>query len=279
MRSLLFTLIALVMLPIAVHAQDAKALLGGWMAQSDGRTQVLMLIARGDAVSGTYCVDCADPRNLAFVQEGHIDAAGVRFVIRREDTKGHTSFDDVRGVVHDKDLVLSIRRRNGSPQPSTVTLHRAPPVAPVPAVTNDEAEAAARAVRSRPVYVLPGPPEAVTADKLLGVWMWATGPGKQYFFIQRVGAQLLGMVCGPCDNPYSMAPLDGFVLDGTALTFNIVHQDTGAAPEHGPFNNVAHATLARNELHLKVIPSYAPPDSRPFEMTLLGPVVYQPQER
>jgi hypothetical protein len=234
-----------------------------------------MLIARGESVSGTYCVDCADPRNLAFVLDGRIDAGSVRFVIRHEDLTGHVTFEDVRGALHDQDLVLKVQRRQGSAQPTLLTLHRAAPMAPVPAVTNDEAEAAARAVRARPPYVLPGPPEALDAGQLLGVWLWATGPGKQYFFIQRVGAQLLGMVCGPCENPNTMAPLDGFVIDGTALTFNIVHQDTGAAPQHGPFNNVAHATLARNELHLKVIPSYEPPDSRPFEMTLLGPVTFQ----
>jgi len=275
MRILLFVLVALVALPGSARAQDAKAILGGWMAQIDGRTHIFMLIARGEVVTGTYCADCADPRNLAFILDGRIDGGGVRFVVRHEDVKGHVTFNDVHGVLHDKELVLSVLRRKGSALPTTLTLHRAEPVAPVPAVTNDEAEAAARAVRARPPYVLPGPPEELNADKLVGVWLWATGPGKQYFFIQRVGTQLLGMVCGPCENPYSMAPLDGFVIDGTALTFNIVHQDTGAAPEHGPFNNVAHATLARNELHLKVIPSYEPPDSRPFEMTLLGPIAIQ----
>ena len=275
MKNLLFVLIALGALPMAAHAQDAKAILGGWVTQIEGRTHIYMLIARGDVVTGTYCVDCADPRNLAFILDGRIDGGSVRFVVRHEDAKGQVTFDDVRGALHDKELVLTVRRRTGSAQPMTLTLHRAEPVAPVPAVTNDEAEAAARAVRARPPYVLPGPPEELNADKLLGVWLWATGPGKQYFFIQRVGTQLLGMVCGPCENPYSMAPLDGFVIDGTSLTFNIVHQDTGAAPEHGPFNNVAHATLARNELHLKVIPSYEPPDSRPFEMTLLGPIAIQ----
>jgi hypothetical protein len=33
--------------------------------------------------------------------------------------------------------------------------------------------------------------------------------------------------------------------------------------------------MSRNELHIKVVPGYEPPDSRPFEMTLLGPVIYQ----
>ena len=85
------------------------------------------------------------------------------------------------------------------------------------------------------------------------------------------------MACGPCDNPATMAPLDGFEIQGTDLRFNIVHEDTGGAAQRGAFRNVAHTTLARNELHLKVIPSFAPPDSSPIEMTLLGPVSFQAQ--
>ena len=128
----------------------------------------------------------------------------------------------------------------------------------------------------RPAYVAPGPAQALNEERLIGLWLFGAGPGKQYFIIRQADRQLLGLVCGPCDNPWSMAPLDGFVIDGTDLRFNIVHEDTGGADVHGPFNNVAHATLARNELHLKVIPSYAPPDSTPIEMTLLGPVSWRP---
>lgn len=253
----------------------ANAIRGGWVADVGGRTQVYMLIVRGAAVTGTHCFDCADPRNLGYI-DGRLDAAGVHFVIRHEYHAGKVTFDDVRGMLKDKELILSVAPRQAPAHPTTVTLRRPPPVLPVPILTNDEAELPGLARGSRPAYVLPGPPEPLSADKVLGLWLWGTGPGKQYFVIQRVGTQLLGMVCGPCDNPNAMAPLDGFVIDGTALKFNIVHEDTGAAVQHGPFNNVAHATLVRNEMHIKVVPSFEPPTSKPIEMTLLGPVVFQP---
>jgi hypothetical protein len=278
MKKLLGALITVLMLPRIVQAVEPNAFRGGWVAQSGGHNQIYMLIVRGDVVTGTYCVDCADPRNLSFIVDGHIDAAGVHFVIRHQDSHGKVVLDDARGVLQDRDLVLTVRGHEGSQASITQRLHRPPPSPNVLAVTNDEAETGALPPHTRPPYVLPGVLEVIRAEQLPGLWLWGTGPGKQYFMIQRVGTQLLGMVCGPCENPNNMAPLDGFVIDGTALTFNIVHEDTGAAVQHGPFNNVAHATLARNELHLKVVPSYEPPDSKPFEMTLLGPVSYLPQD-
>ena len=38
---------------------------------------------------------------------------------------------------------------------------------------------------------------------------------------------LRGMVCGTCDNPYTMAALDDFRIEGDTLTFNILHEDWG----------------------------------------------------
>ena len=267
MRTLL-VLLAVLALPGVLQAQQANAIRGGWVADGDGPTQVYMLIVRGDAVTGTHCFDCADPGNLGFVGDGRIDTGGVHFSIRHEDASGKVTVDDVRGVLQDRQLVLTLQRRDASAPAQHLTLHRPTPPPPKPAPP-----AGARAPAA---YVAPGPALPLSAERLLGLWLAGAGPGKQYFIIRRVGTQLLGMVCGPCDNPYSMAPLDGFAIHGIDLKFNIVHEDTGGAAERGPFNNVAHATLARNELHLKVIPSFEPPDSTPIEMTLLGPVIWRP---
>jgi hypothetical protein len=270
MRSLL-VLIGALMVAGALPAQETNAIRGGWVAEVDGRTQVYLLIVRGAEVTGTHCFDCADPDNLGFIA-GRVDSAGVHFVIRHEYTAGNVTVDDARGVLKDQELILTLQPRGGAAHPQLLALHR-----PVPLPNaQPPAPAPAGAARPRAEYVAPGPAQPLSADQLLGLWLWGAGPGKQYFIIRHVGTQLLGMVCGPCDDPNAMAPLDGFAIDGTALTFNIVHEDTGGAAEHGPFNNVAHATLARNELHLKVIASYAPPDSTPFEMTLLGPVTWRP---
>ena len=250
-------------LPYSAGAQEKEAIRGGWLTNVGARSGIYMFIVRGKRVTGTYCVDCTDPDNLAFIIDGQLSDEGMSFVIRHEDGAGAVTFDDVQGRLVGKQLVLNVKPR-GAARPTPIILHR--PV-PVPAPT--------AALSSRPPYVAPGAYESLSPDKVLGLWLSGVGPGKQYFIIRRAGTQLLGMVCGPCDNPNTMAPLDGFVFTGSALRFNIVHEDTGGAAEHGAFNNVAHATLARNELHLRVIPSYEPADSKPYEMTLLGPVVFQ----
>jgi hypothetical protein len=38
------------------------------------------------------------------------------------------------------------------------------------------------------------------------------------------------MVCGTCDNPYTMAALDDFRIEGDTVTFNILHVDWGDGP-------------------------------------------------
>ena len=266
MRGLL-VLLALLAIPGIVQAQEANALRGGWVAEVDGRTQVYLLIVRDATVTGTQCAECSQPRNLGFIVDGHVDAAGAHFAIRHEYETGKVLFDDVVAVLKNRQLVLTLQRRNGDAPAQIITLHR--PMPPQPAAGPPAG------ARPHAAYVAPGPARPLDAEQVRGLWLFGAGPGKQYFIIERVDRQLLGLVCGPCDNPNSMAPLDGFVIDGPDLRFNIVHEDTGGADVHGPFSNVAHATLARNELHLKVIPSYAPPDSTPIEMTLLGPVTWR----
>jgi hypothetical protein len=88
MKMLLGALIGLLALSHEAYAVEPTAFRGGWVSQSNGHNQIYMLIVRGDAVTGTYCVECADPRNLSFIVDGHIEAAAVRFVIRHEDSHG-----------------------------------------------------------------------------------------------------------------------------------------------------------------------------------------------
>ena len=49
------------------------------------------------------------------------------------------------------------------------------------------------------------------------------GSPKQYFIIKKAGAKLRGMVCGTCDNPYTMAALDDVRIESDLLKFNLLH--------------------------------------------------------
>jgi hypothetical protein len=111
MSAALLVLIAVLALPHPSRAQQAAAIRGGWVADVAGRTGVYMLIVRGDAVTGTYCVDCADPQNLAFILDGRIEGGGVSFVIRHENRRGKVTLDEVRGTLRNQELVLSVKRR------------------------------------------------------------------------------------------------------------------------------------------------------------------------
>ena len=61
-------------------------------------------------------------------------------------------------------------------------------------------------------YIQPGPWKSTLTEKdVIGVWLgFGVGAPKQFFIIKKVGDKLRGMVCGTCDNPYTMAALDDF---------------------------------------------------------------------
>jgi len=110
---------------------------------------------------------------------------------------------------------------------------------------------------------------------VIGVWLgFGTGINKQYFIIRKVGNKLRGMVCGRCDNPYTMAALDDFEIKGDTMTFNILHEDWG--PGTLPFHNQATVRVAMNEMRLTTqqdnMPAPAQPPGPNAGSSLLGPI-------
>jgi hypothetical protein len=128
---------------------------------------------------------------------------------------------------------------------------------------------------ARAPWEQPGAWEPISAARLAGVWLTGTGPGKQYFIIRRSGDQLFGLVCGPCDNPYAMAALTDFSIEGDTLRFNIAHEDNGIGAL--PFHNQITAHLTRNELRLvSIVPDNQPAGApRVGGVSLLGPLPYE----
>jgi len=126
--------------------------------------------------------------------------------------------------------------------------------------------------RGRGGYVPPGPNEPLTPSKVAGVWLWGTGPGKQYFIFRQVGNEIRGVVCGPCDNPFTFGALDGGTISGDTFRFNIVHEDWGTGIQNGPFNNQATATISMNEMRIATRQDNQPATTPTLDMTLLGPM-------
>lgn len=257
----------------SLRAQDLAAWRGAWIADADGEWHVLYLVLRDGAVSGMHCFDCANPDNLAFVDDGSFDDQGLHYNLYHSSSTGAASVERVDAQLVNGELHLARKK----PEGGTVALvmRRAPPQAVAPPIAN------ARPNQPAPgtARTLPGPAETVTADKVVGLWLWGTGPTKQYFIFKRHKDGIRGMVCGPCDSAQDFAPLENISMNGTNFHFDIVHEDNGIGfEENGPFSNVTDAQIALNEMHMTTYASFAP-DGRKFEMTLLGPVGYMPGVR
>jgi hypothetical protein len=83
------------------------------------------------------------------------------------------------------------------------------------------------------LYIQPGPWKSTLAEKdVIGVWLgFGVGAPKQFFIIKKVGDRLRGMVCGTCDNPYTMAALDDFRIEGDAA---VQHPPRGLGRRRDP---------------------------------------------
>ncbi len=255
-----------VLLASPALAQNADALRGGWMADVNGVRHIYMLTVRGTAVTGTYCTDCSKVDDLAFIQAGVLDADGARFEVHNPGPTAYT--DTVTARLANGELRVTRQRQGSSSAPVTMALHRSTsaPAAPPPAAPGPAA--------ARPAYVLPGPAEQLSPAKVAGLWLRGEGPNKQYFMFKQAGAgAVLGLACGPCDDPNHMGPLDRISIDGTTLRFSIVHENNALAfSDKGPFSNDVRANIAHHELHMWVVPSYEGAGFTPLEITMLGPV-------
>lgn len=302
MKISLMLLLAVLAMP-AAWALDANEVRGGWEITVNGVQHIYDFEIRGDRVTGVYCTDCADTTTLAFV-EGTLQANQMRFIVRHVRDDGSTAYQD-QATASIEDGHLAVSGWAGGPGGTRFhwAMHKDPrgpagagaavsPVLPQPsAPARNVAAYGVHPHRPRapgrpagngasflnPTYQQPGPWEQITAAKLVGVWYWASGTARQQFVIRKVGDQLLGMVCGPCDNPYTMAPLDDFTIRGDTLTFRIRHQDWGTGPL--PYDHVITAHMTPNELRVvSAIADNEPLQQQPFAhlaFSLTGPVAFE----
>ena len=98
-------------------------------------------------------------------------------------------------------------------------------------------------------WLQPGPwKNPLTPDDVVGAWIgFGTGVNKQYFIFRRVGNRLRGMVCGRCDNPFTLAALDDIEIAGDTLHFKILHDGWGDSSTL-PFDKWVTARIVANEL-------------------------------
>jgi hypothetical protein len=240
----------------AAGAMNADQVRGGWETSGSGAQRFFELRIVGDRISGATCTVCDDATTLAFV-DGHLGASDLTFTITHVREDGSTLYQD-HAHARLQDGQLLVDGRSGAPGGGSFnwTMRRdprgvIPPGPPAPVVH----------------YLQPGPWEQITPDKMAGVWLSGEGAGKQYFIIRRDGNELRGMVCGPCDNPYSMAAMENFFIQGDTVLWNICHEDHGYGPLPYAHQIIAH--IANHELHLDAT---QPNVQRAISMTFLGPL-------
>lgn len=249
----------------AGYSQLAADWRGAWVADVGAVRHVLYLVLRDGQLGGTYCTECNDPANLAFVDDGSLNADLLQFTLYHTSANGTQTMTAAAARIADKTLAMTRTLAGG--MSDTLDFHRVP--APPPA-------AAPPARPPAPPRTLAAAAETLSVDAVAGLWLSGNGTNKQYFIFKRHKSGLRGLVCGPCDNPLAFAPLDNIRLEDTTLHFDIVHEDNGFGfAEHGPFRNLTQARIAMNEMLLSTVASYEP-DAPPFEMTLLGPVQFRP---
>ncbi len=246
-------------------AQTADEVRGGWVAELDGTRHIYILkIDANNDITGVYCQNCEIGENIAFIREGRFDDGALEFSVLHDRGEGAPYRRSVTGEIADGSLVLTSRREDTGETMSN-DFHRQPRLPPPPAD--------APPPPPRPDYVMPGPAETLSAEAIAGLWLANAGIRTQYLNLRLVGGEVLGLVCGPCDNVNNMGPIDNVRIDGTELYFEVVHEDAGTDDglNNAPFYNTVDARISNHELHLGALRNLDPPGTEPFRMVFVGP--------
>ena len=268
MRSL--TLVAALLVAHAAAGQGPDDYRGGWRTAA-GEAHTYEFSIRGSAVRGIYCTYCADATTLAFV-DGTLGPDGIAFEVTHVNADGSTAYKD-EALAKLADGRLIVTGTSGAPgggrfERVLIKDPRGPDPIPVMVSVLPKSRPAVPANRDRRntdgadglPYIRPGPWKTMLTEKdVVGVWLgFGVGAPKQFFIIKKVGDRLRGMVCGTCDNPYTMAALDDFQIEGDTLRFNILHEDWGDG-ELPTFAKHVTAHIGWNEMRCTTAADHQPP--------------------
>jgi hypothetical protein len=284
MRTLLVIVAVILVGASSAAAQSADRYRGGWRTDdSDPHTYEFSI--RGERVRGIYCTLCSDATTLAFI-DGTLGPDGIIFVVTHVRPDGRTTYQDKATARIEGDRLIvtgtSGAPRGGKFQRSLYRDSRGPDPLPVPVGWFPDAtgklvmlaavggrgggggpaRGAAAPATGPPAAVAPpagggggrgwlqpGPwKNPLTVDDVVGAWIgFGTGVNKQYFIFRRVGNGLRGMVCGRCDNPFTLAALDDVEIRGDTLHFKILHDGWGDSATL-PFDKWVTARIVANEM-------------------------------
>lgn len=231
---------------------------GGWVADVGGVRHIYIFKLGDDAFTGTHCTRCDEREDLSIVRNGRVSGARLSFSLV-SDRDGQWREQRFEGEIGDGEIRLRRAGAESAPQ----RLVRVAPAAPAPAT--------APVAAPPPPYVAPGSPEPQTLESMAGTWISGTGARAQILMLKVLDGQLVGLICGPCDSPVTMAPIEDGSVDGTRVEFFTVHEDNGRIAQYGRYRNDIVGTVAKHQLR---IDSHI--DGRPgvneAHMTFIGPI-------
>ena len=292
---LLLLLSVTLMLPQPAAALDADYWRGGWRTPLGDEPHIYQFVIRGNRVTGVYCRNCSDATTIGFIDGTWDEKTGIAFTVTFADPDGRIrSVDDQRAMLADGRLIVTGAAgvRNGNAltlvkdprgaDPGGAPAYHLPPGTPpaLPAVRPaGGGGGGGRGVGPAP-YWQPGPFKVLRPADVVGSWIASFGLGmnKQIFTFLLVGDRLRGVVCGRCDNTYTIGAMENIVIVGDRLYFDIVHQDWGEI-DPPTFDRSIVAQVTQNEmlagiLGNGVVIDRANPPARPAGrgFTLVGPM-------
>ena len=293
--ALFLATLAIFALAPTADALNADYWRGGWRTPLGQDPQIYYFVIRGQQVTGAYCRNCSDATTIGFIDGTWDEKAGIEFTVTvpnpngtiRSVDKRHATLADGRLTVtggaasrngHGLILIKDPRR----PDPGARPAYYLPPGTPTVFPDARPAGGGGTGPATPAPYWQPGPFKVLRPADIVGTWIAASfgplGMNKQIFTFSLVGDRLRGVVCGRCDNAYTLAALERIRIVGDTLYFDIAHQDRG---EINPpiFDRNIVAQVVQNEMiasvlgtNLAIDPANPPvrPEGRPF--TLVGPI-------
>jgi len=292
MRSLILLSFASLMLASPATALNADYWRGGWRTPLGDEPHIYEFVIRGTRVTGVYCRNCSDATTIGFIDGTWNEKTGITFTVTFANPAGKiTTVDDqhaslvdgrliVTGAASVRDKALTLVKDPRGADPGGAPAYHLPPGTPPAMPTTRAAGGGGGRGAGAPPYWQAGPFKALRPSDIVGTWIASFGLGmnRQLFTFLLVGDRLRGVVCGRCDNPYTMGAMENIKIVGDRLYFDIVHQDWGEI-DPPTFDRSIVAQLVQNEmiagiLGNGVVVDPAKPPERPAGrgFTLVGPI-------
>jgi hypothetical protein len=289
---LLVLLAATLALAQPAMALNADYWRGGWRTPLGDEPHIYEFVIRGNTVTGVYCRNCSDASTIGFIDGTWNEKAGIDFKVTFANPNGSIrSVDDQHAMLVDGRLIvtgassvpngtaLTLVKDPRGADPGGAPAYHLPPGTP-PALPTRPAGGGGGGLGPPAAYWRPGPFKTLRPSDVVGTWIAQFGLGmdKQIFTFLLVGDRLRGVVCGRCDNTYTIGAMENIFIVGDSLYFDIVHEDWGESDPPTFRRNIV-AQVVQNEMiaailgkDLVIDPAKPPPRpaGRPF--TLVGPI-------